>query len=101
VEDLEAVWTEFSAEHAYVEAEIYAELQETAHLFDTHDGIHAKWSPDGLLGMLLVFDPEEAEHLLAAFYAGMDGVDDAQQAFAVWVASFMGLLRQCMEGTES
>lgn len=101
MEDLEAAWAQFSTEHAYVEEEIYAELQETAHLFDAHDGIHAKWSPDGLLGMLLVFDPEEAEHLLAAFYAGMDGVDDAQQAFAVWTGSLMGMLRQCLEGTES
>ena len=101
MEDPEVVWAEFSAEHAYVEEEVYAELQETAHLFDTTDGIHAKWSPDGLLGMLLVFDREEAEHLLAAFYAGMDGVDDAQQAFAVWIGSLMGMLRQCMEGTES
>jgi len=101
VEDLDAKWALFSTEHAYVEEEIYAELQETAHLFDVHDGIHAKWSPDGLLGVLLVFDPEEAEHLLAAFYAGMDGVEDAQRAFAVWTGSLMGMLRQCMEGTES
>tara|TARA_R100001530_G_C4286721_1_gene146977 strand:- start:264 stop:569 length:306 start_codon:yes stop_codon:yes gene_type:complete len=101
VEDLDAKWALFSTEHAYVEEEIYAELQETAHLFDAHDGIHAKWSPDGLLGVLLVFDPEEAEHLLAAFYAGMDGVEDAQRAFAVWTGSLMGMLRQCMEGTES
>ena len=101
MEDLDAKWALFSTEHAYVEEEIYAELQETAHLFDAHDGIHAKWSPDGLLGVLLVFDPEEAEHLLAAFYAGMDGVDDAQQAFAVWTGSLMGMLRQCLEGTES
>ena len=101
MEDLDAKWALFSTEHAYVEEEIYAELQETAHLFDVHDGIHAKWSPDGLLGVLLVFDPEEAEHLLAAFYAGMDGVEDAQRAFAVWTGSLMGMLRQCMEGTES
>ena len=101
MEDLDAKWALFSTEHAYVEEEIYAELQETAHLFDAHDGIHAKWSPDGLLGVLLVFDPEEAEHLLAAFYAGMDGVEDAQRALAVWTGSLMGMLRQCMEGTES
>ena len=101
MEDLDAKWALFSTEHAYVEEEIYAELQETAHLFDAHDGIHAKGSPDGLLGVLLVFDPEEAEHWLAAFYAGMDGVEDAQRAFAVWTGSLMGMLRQCMEGTES
>ena len=88
MENPEVAWAAFSTEHAYVEEEIYAELQETAHLFDTTDGIHAKWSPDGLLGMLLVFDREEA-------------VDDAQQAFAVWIGSMMGMLRQCMEGTES
>ncbi len=100
VEDLEAKWLAFAEEHSYVEKEVYDELQETAHLFDMDDGIHAKWSPDGLLGMLLVFDPEEAEHLLAAFYAGMDGVDEAQEAFAVWVGSLMGMLRQCMQTLE-
>jgi hypothetical protein len=84
-----------------VEKAIYADLQETAHLFDTDDGIHAKWSPDGMLGMLLVFDPEEAAHLLAAFYAGMDGVDEAQEVFAVWVGALMGMLRQCMQSQES
>ena len=97
----EAAWAAFSEEHAYIQEEIYATLQETAHLFDTTDGIHAKWSPDGLLGMLLVFDPDEAEQLLAAFYAGMEGVDDAQQVFAVWVGSLMGMLRQCMQSLES
>ena len=101
MEDLEARWTTFLEEHAYVEKEVYEELRESAHLFDMDDGIHAKWSADGLLGMLLVFDPEEAEHLLAAFYAGMDGVDDAQEVFAVWIGSLMGMLRQCMQSLES
>ena len=100
VEDLEAKWLAFAEEHSYVEKEVYDELQETAHLFDMDDGIHAKWSPDGLLGMLLVFDPEEAEHLLAAFYAGMDGVDEAAEVFAVWIGSLMGMLRQCMQAQE-
>ena len=101
MDDLEAAWATFTEEHAYVEKAIYADLQETAHLFDTDDGIHAKWSPDGMLGMLLVFDPEEAAHLLAAFYAGMDGVDEAQEVFAVWVGALMGMLRQCMQSQES
>jgi len=30
----------------------------------------------------------------------MDGVNDAQQAFAVWVGSLMGMLRQCMESSQ-
>ena len=33
--------------------------------------------------------------------AGLDGVDDAQQVFAVWVGSLMGMLRQCMQSLES
>ena len=85
---------------AEIQKEIYDHLQDTAHLYDSRDGIHAKWSPDGLLGMLLVFDPEEAEHLLAAFYAGMDGVDEAAEVFAVWIGSLMGMLRQCMQAQE-
>mgnify|MGYP004464746719 FL=1 len=46
--------------------------------------------------MLLVFSEQEAECLLAAFYAGMDGVDEAQAAFGVWVTSLMGMVRQCL-----
>ena len=41
MEDMEATWVTFTEEHAYVEKEIYADLQETAHLFDTVDGILA------------------------------------------------------------
>ena len=32
MEDPEVAWAQFSTEHAYVEEEIYAELQETAQL---------------------------------------------------------------------
>ena len=95
--DFDAAWTQFVEDNASVEQDIYDEMRETAHLFDATDGIHAKWSPDGMLGMLLVFDPDEAESLLAAFYAGMEGVDDATEVFSVWVASLMGMLRSCME----
>ena len=31
----------------------------------------------------------------------LTGEQIAQQAFAVWVGSLMGMLRQCMEGSES
>jgi hypothetical protein len=95
--DVERRWTDFLAtEGDGIASEVYENLQETAHLFDTQDGTHAKWSPDGLLGLLLVFDFEEAEHLLAAFYAGMDGVDDAQEVFGVWVTALMGIVRECL-----
>ena len=46
-------------------------------------------------------DLQETAHLLAAFYAGMDGVDEAQEVFAVWVGALMGMLRQCMQSQES
>ena len=53
--ELDARWTEFIAtQGAEVEREILTELEETAHLFDTTDGTHAKWSPDGILGLLSV-----------------------------------------------
>tara|TARA_R100000664_G_C2689464_1_gene94142 strand:+ start:374 stop:691 length:318 start_codon:yes stop_codon:yes gene_type:complete len=94
--DIESKWQEFVAHNAHIEEGVYDELRETAHLFDATDGIHAKWSPDGLLGMLLVFDPDEAEALLGAFYAGVEGVDEATEVFAVWITSLMGMLRQCM-----
>ena len=96
MEDLEAKWVAFTEEHAYVEKEVYDGLQESAHLFDMEDGIHAKWSPDGMLGMLLVFHEDEADTLLAAFHAAIEGVDDAAEAFALWSASLMGLIRQSL-----
>tara|TARA_R110002020_G_scaffold135296_2_gene302112 strand:- start:189 stop:512 length:324 start_codon:yes stop_codon:yes gene_type:complete len=95
--ELDAKWTEFmNVEGAEVEREILFELEETAHLFDTTDGTHAKWSPDGILGLLLVFNEQEAECLLAAFYAGMEGVEEATAAFGVWITSLMGMVRQCL-----
>lgn len=94
---LEQQWTLFLQEYGDdISEEVYANLQETAHLFDTTDGTHAKWSPDGMLGLLLVFDYDEAEHLLAAFHAGMEGIEDAQYVFGVWTASLMGILRECL-----
>ena len=79
-----------------IATEIYTSLRETSHLFDVDDGTHAKWSDDEKLGFLLVFDAEEADAILAAFYAGMDGLDEAQRAFAMWVASLMRMLGECM-----
>ena len=95
--DLEAKWDEFmEVEGVALQKDIYDHLQDTAHLFDLRDGIHAKWSPDGVLGILLIFDEDEAELLLAAFQAALDGVDEAGEAFAVWTTSLMGLLRMSM-----
>ena len=93
--DLEAKWDEFmEVEGVALQKDIYDHLQDTAHLFDLRDGIHAKWSPEGGLGLLLIFHEEEAELLLSAFQAALDGVDEAGEAFAVWTTSLMGLLRQ-------
>ena len=93
--ELDEKWTEvILTQGTEVEREILAELENTAHLFDTVDGSHAKWSPDGILGLLLVFNEQEAECLLAAFYAGMDGVNEAQAAFGGGVTSVMGMIRQ-------
>lgn len=95
--DFSGLWDQFVVDNAPVEKEIYEELRNTAHLFDTNDGTHAKWSPDGVLGMLLVFSEDEADSLLSAFYAGVHGVDDAAEVFSVWITTLMGLIRQCME----
>jgi len=95
--DLEAKWDEFmEVEGIALQKDIYDHLQDTAHLFDLRDGIHAKWSPDGVLGILLIFHEEEADLLLAAFQAALDGVDEAGEAFAVWTTSLMGLLKESM-----
>ena len=95
--ELSAKWTLFMEEEGTVlEQEIYDDLQNTAHLFDVIDGIHAKWSPEGTLGLLLVFDEDEAESLFEAFRAAIEGVHEAGEAFACWTTSLMGLLRQAL-----
>lgn len=97
--DHDAQWEHFINDQGRtVEKEIYNALQEDAHLFDTMDGTHAKWSEDGLLGLLLVFSEDDAEMLLAAFHASLEGVDDATHAWGVWITSLMGMIRQCMSG---
>jgi len=97
--DHDAQWEHFINDQGRtVEKEIYNALQEDAHLFDTMDGTHAKWSEDGLLGLLLVFNEDDAEMLLAAFHASLEGVDDATHAWGVWITSLMGMIRQCMSG---
>ncbi len=80
---LDVAWNKFiEDEGRAIEKEIYEELQETAHIFDVEDGTHAKWTSDRILGLLLVLDEDEAEFLLAAFHAGIEGVDDASYAWA-------------------
>jgi hypothetical protein len=97
--DLDAKWEQFiNDEGSAVEKEIYQSLQDTAHVFDVADGTHAKWANDGILGLLLVFSEEEADILLAAFHAGVEGIEDATYAWGVWVTSLMGMIRQCMQG---
>ncbi len=63
------------------------------------DGTNAKWANDGLLGVRLVFDEDEAASLLAAFHAGVEGVEDATYAWGVWITSLMGMIRQCLTGS--
>jgi len=90
-------WHDFVSEYEYVADEIQEDLVAGSHLFDTADGIHAKFTKNGELGLLLVFDPEEAQGLLAAFYAGMDGVDEATATFAMWAGSLMGMISHCFQ----
>ena len=95
--DFDAKWELFLEQQGTsIQEDIYSELESSAHLFDSCDGTHAKWSQEGLLGFLLVFDETEAENLLAAFHAGVEGIEDAQYAFACWATSLMGLIRQCL-----
>ena len=95
--DLDAKWELFLEQQGTcIQEEIYQELEASSSLFDVLDGTHAKWSDEQLLGLLLVFDEAEAEALLSAFHAGVDGREEAQFAFAVWATSLMGLIRECL-----
>ena len=94
---LDVAWNKFiEDEGRAIEKEIYEELQETANIFDVEDGTHAKWTSDRILGLLLVFDEDEAEFLLAAFNAGFEGVYDASYDWAAWSKSLMGIIRQSL-----
>jgi hypothetical protein len=97
--DIDIKWAEFlDVQGNAIQQEVYESLQDSAHVFDVADGTHAKWANDGILGLLLVFSEEEADILLAAFHAGVEGIEDATYAWGVWVTSLMGMIRQCMQG---
>ena len=94
---LDVAWNKFiESEGRAIEKEIYEELQETANIFDVEDGTHAKWTSDRVLGLLLVLDEEEAEFLLAAFHAGIDGIEDATYTWAAWATCLMGIIKQSL-----
>ena len=95
--DVDQKWQSFLANEGWkISKEIYSTLEATTNLLDTADGTHAKWSSDGQLGLLLVFDSEEADELIGAYFAGMDGSDGAQSSFGCWVAGLMGMLDACL-----
>jgi hypothetical protein len=94
---LDVAWNKFiESEGRAIEKEIYDELKETANIFDVEDGTHAKWTTDRVLGLLLVLDEEEAEFLLAAFHAGIDGIEDATYTWAAWATCLMGIIKQSL-----
>jgi hypothetical protein len=93
-------WEDFADEYSYLPEEVYGNLASESHLFDVKDGIHAKFTQDGELGLLLVFDPDEADGLLAAYYAGLEGVEEATATFAMWAGSLMGMIRHIMDSLE-
>ena len=67
---LDVEWNKFIEDQGEsIEKEIYEELQETANIFDVEDGTHAKWTNDRVLGLLLVFNEDEAEFLLDKNYS--------------------------------
>ena len=94
---LDVAWNKFIEDQGEsIEKEIYEELKETANVFDVEDGTHAKWTNDRILGLLLVFDEDEAEFLLSAFHAGIEGIDDASYAWAAWATALMGIIKQSL-----
>ena len=97
--EIDPKWAEFlDVQGNSIQQEVYESLQDNAHVFDVLDGTHAKWANDGLLGLLLVFDEDEAASLLAAFHAGVEGIEEATYAWGVWITSLMGMIRQSLTG---
>ena len=97
--EIDTKWAEFlDVQGNSIQQEVYESLQDNAHVFDVLDGTHAMWANDGLLGLLLVFDEDEAASLLAAFHAGVEGIEEATYAWGVWITSLMGMIRQSLTG---
>ena len=97
--EIDTKWAEFlDVQGNSIQQEVYESLQDNAHVFDVLDGTHAKWANDGLLGLLLVFAEDEAASLLAAFRAGVEGIEEAPYAWGVWITSLMGMIRQSLTG---
>ena len=96
--DFEARWEEWvSTEGKTVEAEVATEVQKTLPLFDSADGIHAKWvttheGAEESLGVLLMFTHYEIADLLCAWEEAKDGDMSGGTYVASWLHTFMSFV---------
>ncbi len=96
--DFDARWKEWlDNEGKTVEEEVGREIQKSMSLFDSADGIHAKWvtpheGAEESLGVLLVFDHYEIADLLCAWEEAKEGDMGGGSYVAAWLHTFMSFV---------
>ena len=96
VPELDAEWGDFMASSGLqLEKDILRSFQESRHLLDIKDGTHASWFGNEL-GMLLVFQRDEAMGMLGGWHDTDGGDLLALSRILGWVGGFMDMLEQCL-----
>jgi hypothetical protein len=96
--DFQAKFEEwFADEGKTVEDEVGAAIQKSMPLFDSADGIHAKWvtpheGADESLGVLLMFSHYEIADLLCAWEEAKEGDMNGGGYVASWLHTFMSFV---------
>ena len=103
-DDLDAQWEEWLSEGgSLIEKEIEEEIVKNWQEFSLLDGTHAKWifnkenDEDDVLGVLLVFSPEEIADLMTAWDDARDGDMSAGSYVASWLSHFFSFVDEACD----
>ena len=103
-DDLDAQWEEWLSEGgSLIEKEIEEEIVKNWQEFSLLDGTHAKWifnrenDEDDVLGVLLVFSPEEIADLITAWDDARDGDMSAGSYVASWLSHFFNFVDEACD----
>jgi len=94
--EVEARWEHFLAnEGDSIATEVAENLRESRHLLDINDGTHASWDSNRL-GVLLVFNSQDACDFVGAWHDADDGNLIALARVLEWVGGMVGMVEQCV-----
>ena len=103
-DDLDAQWEEWLSEGgSLIEKEIEEEIVKNWQEFSLLDGTHAKWifnrenDEDDVLGVLLVFSPEEIADLITAWDDARAGDMSAGSYVAAWLSHFFNFVDEACD----